>query len=120
MKITLKQRRFLIIWCIFHSFAYISNLIPITFDIHSNDIFTNGDDFNPNYGVWPFVEYFRFCKSCGDWNSAHTMRDDVNVFRGIFFNYNFMIFIIYLIVGISIVYIPKLWGNKKSPTKVED
>jgi hypothetical protein len=58
MKLTLNQRRFLIVWILFHSFALFVNLTGIRGEIDSGEstfyFFTSGE----SSGFWPFTSYY--------------------------------------------------------------
>ena len=116
---SLYQKRFLIVWCIFHSFALATNLIPIDYHYDNqsygqNYLFTNGDPYNSYLGFWPFVEYNKTYYGFGIDTYTHThTHTDAKQFLGIFFNYNISSFIVYILLGFAIVFIPKLWGNSK-------
>ncbi len=103
--ISLKQRRFLIVWCIFHLFALTVNLIPICgsiSDVESNygsyhrHIFTNGYYREDDGAFWPFVKFSEYYS-----------------YNGIFHNYSIYAFIVYIAIGFAIVFLPKLWGTTK-------
>lgn len=132
--ISLKQRRFLIIWCCFHLFAIAANKIPIIwkfdsdgpeFTINSenyapmhyktscsNFILTDGRDYDTDNGFYPFVKFFRN-SSCGLPGREDLIGNGKMVFMGLFFNYNTGAFILYICLGFAIVFVPKLWGHTK-------
>jgi hypothetical protein len=103
-RISLKQRRFLILWCIFHLIALTVNFIPICGSIadtrdsygnnHHSYIFTNGYYRQDDGTFWPFVKF----------------SDDFNYY-GIFYNYSIYAFIVYMTIGFAIVFLPMLWGR---------
>lgn len=120
--ISLGQRRFLIIWCCFHLLALAINLADIEgrtiadspengYYSHQNDqrnityLFTNGYDRTD--GFWPFVKYTRA--------QYNPMSGRVDVFYGIFTGYDISEFLVYVGIGLAIVFLPKLWGTN-SPT----
>jgi hypothetical protein len=113
MSITLKEKRFLIIWCCVHLFALLVNFANIKgtikapvnnafygqYDLNATYLFTDG---NNGKGFWPFVTY-----SGDGFNPYVNNGKPFHIFYGIFNNYDFSEFIIYLCLGI--VFIPKLW-----------
>jgi hypothetical protein len=60
MKLTLNQRRFLIVWILFHSFALFVNLADIEGEVETSDnttyFFTKGISNNNDF--WPFTSYY--------------------------------------------------------------
>ncbi len=129
MKITLKQKRFLIIWILIHSFALFVNLenirgkIPseatISYDNYHtkfyNDsyvyLFTTGtyafgDDF------WPFTTFYSAVSE-----RPHYSDGVVNTvyFNGIFNAYKWPAYFFYLFLGFAVIYLPKIWEGKQRP-----
>ena len=119
MKILLWQRRFLIIWCIFHLCALFVNIVPINGDMgcdyknnECTNLFTNSANYHyqSSEGFWPFVNYHTTMVNFG--RDAVTQRPaDLICFNGIFYNYSYSAFFIYVILGFAIVFIPKLWNS---------
>jgi len=115
--ISLNQRRFLIIWCFFHLFALATNLIPIKGEItsegYNNYIFTYGE--SGSYydgGFWPFVK-MNDEKGYDTYDHQTNERKYRSIFLGIFHKYNTGAFIVYIVLGFAIVFLPKLWGKNE-------
>ena len=123
----LKLKRFLIIWCLFHSIALALNLIPIKGEYVSyesvegkienltNYYITDGK-YDSEKGFWPFVKIydkegyeFRF----DNYDGGLTYRIKyARRFNGIFYNYGLRTFTVYILIGLAIVFLPLLWRNK--------
>ena len=119
MKPTLKQKRFLIVWCCFHLLALLVNIVPINGDLshqvkhnefspENNEynilyVFTNGYD--KTDGFWPFVKY--------SYSKYYYNTGTVDVFNGIFAGYDIGEAVTYILIGIAIVFLPKLWRNNR-------
>lgn len=102
MTLTLNQKRFLILWILFHSFALFVNLAGVNGFTSINDheyvcFFTNTLPGQYPIGFWPFVTF-----------SPNTIYYDRIVFNGIFYSYEFPEYIFYMCLGLGIVFIPKL------------
>ncbi len=109
MKLTLNQKRFLVYWMLFHSFALFVNVAGIYGTIHIDNhttisIFTDPPT-TGNQGFWPFVSYsmsnFVYYRSS---------------FHGIFYNYRFSEYIFYIVLGLVIIFVPKLTSAPKPIT----
>jgi hypothetical protein len=117
MKISLGQKRFLIIWCLFHLFALATSVIPIKGEIlieedgmkYTNYIFTDKWDVEGKF--WPFVEMYD-PNGYNTYNRFIEQRVQKGEFKGIFRNYNIGAFFVYIVLGLLIVFLPKLWSNK--------
>jgi hypothetical protein len=127
MKISLNQKRFLIIWICFHSFALFVNVAMIYGtlreesepfkDTFGNDfikyfnhnLFTSG---NFQEDFWPFTTYSQIESHY----PGNYTRSDTHYFYGIFTSYGYLEYFSYLVLGFAIIYIPKIWGtqNEKS------
>ena len=106
------QRRFLIIWIIFHLFALLTNIIPIEGKVNDTPsgvlyIFTQGSSDK----FWPFSDishrsnYTEIRNGNYDYNSTRK----VTHFYGIFNGYGIEEFLVYVLTGLLIVFLPKLW-----------
>lgn len=133
MKISLKQRRFLIVWGIFHLFALTVNMIPVEGLVHISGkiwtktnptgidahyvnverplyIFTYPDHSAIDGNFWPFVKMWE-----ADYLGSNSYNDDSDMytgrFKGLFYNYSYKAFIVYILIGLAIVFLPKLWSG---------
>jgi hypothetical protein len=129
MKISLNQRRFLIVWILFHSFALFVNIaqIQLNYSSPNNDggrdytyIFTKLTD---EEKFWPFTDFRHYVthSDTSNWQEipgtkSHmfnvTVRND-HYFDGIFNSYGFSEYIFYVLFGFVIIYIPRLWRKKE-------
>lgn len=119
-KMSVGQRRFLIIWVIFHSVALLMNITKIEGTVHQSlpengttgyqiNLFTS---FQPDSDLWPFVAIYHSEYESQNLNTY----GDIVYFKGIFFGYNAISFLFYILVGFGIVYVPKLWNDQTSDT----
>ncbi|MBL7718317.1 MAG: hypothetical protein JNL72_05720 [Flavipsychrobacter sp.] len=111
MNISLKQKRYLIVWSLFNVFALSVNIIPIKGLIKGNEnmipsdltyVFTNG--YSKVKGFWPFVN-FNNDFSNPYWENGYHFHH----FRGIFAGYDFAEFAVYILIGFAVVFLPKIW-----------
>lgn len=127
MKITLSQKRFLIIWCCFHITGILTNKLRIEGAIRNKywspvfNVFTTPQQ-NHDGQLWPFVTF-------GGWGNyiflQRSSPDDAyfykyfdrnekwNNFFGIFNGYDWNAFVLWMIVGFAIVFIPKIWNDNR-------
>jgi len=119
MKLTLNQRRFLIIWILFHSFAYFVNIAQI-----EGRITIQGDSSVNNYNLltsintdpyehpfWPFVTFYRDHLNDSFHSTAPNGMVSYTNFYGIFNYYSLKAYISYIIIGLALIYVPKFWKN---------
>lgn len=115
MKISIIQRRFLIIWIAIHTIALLTNIIPIRGEysvegdrcfsctksmyIFAAPIYTDQQETK----FWPFTNIYD--QDGYGYGSLY--------FRGIFFSYGFGEFIFYILTGFAIVFLPRLWNGKE-------
>lgn len=132
MQITLAERRFLIIWCSFHLFALCTSLIPIKGEIvdqnkYRDYIFTSTDHYNSERGFWPFVKMLEengystnvedYTYSSSGYPEKTVSRGKRSLFKGIFYNYSLGAFLVYILLGFGIIFIPKVWGVSEIESK---
>lgn len=97
-----------------HLFALTVNLIPIKgespqhFCNEQTYYFTNGH-YDSEKGFWPFVKYNQTFHGYGCRDENTGIIGDKEVFNGAFYNYNIGAFIVYIAIGLGIVFIPILW-----------
>lgn len=132
---SLKSRRFLIVWCCVNSFALLVNLAHIKGQIinseNKNDrnvenvvvnLFTDGGGIDEDYSFfhpatfYPFTSEFYsnsergVSSETGSWVSYSSITWYKNIrFYGVFNGYSYLEFIVYIILGFAIVFIPKMW-----------
>ena len=119
MNITLKQRRFLIVWCCFHVFALAVNLIPIDGKISIPKAGTyQFNSSSTHYWIYPFTDG---SKGDGFWPFVKFVSSDYNPyigtftrFFGVFTEYQMSTFFVYIVLGFAVIFIPKLWGKPPS------
>lgn len=123
-KITLNQKRFLIIWISIHSLALFVNLFQVNGALKNTNyspifnVFTTSENIYNKDDFWPFVNYYIYGKCLvvtedikntpllwKDW--AH----ETNNFFGVFNSYNFPEYIFYILLGLGIIFLPKFWNN---------
>ncbi len=125
---SLRQRRILIVYYIFHLTALFTTSFHINWNFtieHKNDtqavsdgqisytyyranqfyIFTKAEnsDSNKEY-FWPFTEFYSPCITTA-WKQAVA----TDIFNGIFYGYDFSEFCIYSILPFLVIIIKKLW-----------
>jgi hypothetical protein len=117
MKLTLFQRRFLIIWVTVNSFALLSNLAMIRGIIETQDstifLFTNYN-LGTDSDFWPFTSYYQ--ESIGTPPETTSIPGDVipgtpphYFYGGLFNSYGIPEYICYMVLGLAIIFIPKFW-----------
>jgi hypothetical protein len=112
LNLTLNQKRFLIIWILFHSFALFVNVAHIYGTLH--DGYGKDNDNTTVYlfcntlpdresDFWPFTSYTEesYQSNLGNYYERY--------YGGIFNSYGFPEYIFYMLLGLGIVFIPKLW-----------
>jgi hypothetical protein len=129
-KLTIRQRRFLIIWVAFHTFAYLVNVFDINgkitidaetrynskslerhtyYDINLLRSMNNSGDF------WPITKFYEKAYSEPSFTTREFIPvDDLDVynhFYGIFASYDVSEYICYMLLGFAIIFIPKLWSK---------
>lgn len=126
MKITQSQKRFLIVWFCINLFALIVNIVPIEGKLTSNDSlnsvywFTREGD---SKKFWPFTNYvdnwtrpkgnnYGLFSDAGDFSVINKSDlEHVSRFNGFFHSYDISEFMVYTILGIAIIFVPKIWNN---------
>jgi hypothetical protein len=111
--LSLNQRRFLIVWILFNSFALYVNLADVEGAVDLNP--SSSHSYRPLYcltrahnvdSFWPFSSFYRT-----DYDSL--TNTNVSTFLGIFNSYGLKEYIFYMALGFAIVFVPKLWKDKK-------
>lgn len=140
MNITLTQKRFLIVWILFHSFALFVNQTKLKGTVITDEYnkkyyrreirkhLLTGDTLNEKF--WPFTRYKTYQTFTGIADTTffiyqgrrtptfiNTYRIDINHRNGIFTSYDFSEFIFYILLGLGIIVIPKLWNNNNNIKK---
>lgn len=118
------QRRFLIVWLLFHSFALFVNVAKIrgklvdkrivheaSMDFQSRDIETNTYVYAFSSDVesrdfWPFSHFYENRVPDG---YAKYSNVRIHRFNGIFFGYGWDEFAFYVAIGFVFIFIRKLW-----------
>ena len=133
MNLSTNSKRFLIVWVIFHSFALFVNIAHIegyySMKINPpNDyegftytyILTHNDTLNKN-SFWPLTKYETGESWVDTIYNYQSVNNDLvktpirfqicnnHYFNGVFNSYGFTEYIFYTLVGIGIVYLPKIW-----------
>lgn len=97
LMITKGERRFLILWLATWSFAFFVNLTDINGKIFRNTtpqyIFTENSE-HRTQDFYPFTTFIEAHCTC---------------FNGIFNSFNLVEWVVYCLIGIGIVFIPKIW-----------
>jgi hypothetical protein len=117
MKISTKQKRFLIIWIIINTFALFVNKVSLEGNLNGS-LPENGRDGYQTYiltntwtheGFWPFVPFIesKYYNASGMQNAG-----TVHTFNGLFYSYDLAAFMLYIALGFGIVFIPKLWKDE--------
>lgn len=116
---TLKNKRFLIVWFLTSGFALLCNVANLRGEIKENKLNSRGkyDMYiniltgyeNPENSFWPFtntfIEKYRYISV----NDTTVPDDLIKGFAGIFNGFDYLEFIVYGIVALAIIYIPKMW-----------
>lgn len=116
--ISLNQKRFLIVWlgvCLFALFLNVANVggkIELTNGEPQYIFFDNSDPYGHGYedDFYPFTEFISDnLLQYPDITFDMYKRGTYTRFNGIFNSYNLPEFIFYSILGLSIIFLPKLW-----------
>lgn len=126
MKLTVFQKRFLIVWILIHSFALFVNVADIEGRIRNEgfspilNIFTTPLADTQN-DFWPITTFVKNGKIIlPGWNDpSYPLRQKFYVdygksafnFYGIFNSYGLTEYIFYIILGIAFVLVPKMWSK---------
>lgn len=135
IEVPLNKRRFLIVWMCIQVVALVVNLVPIEGrsinGTHSYYYWTYKSD-NKEGDFWPFTKFtstYTGYVVSSKYRNNHDVSTPVNVntalavpagalekversyFYGIFNNYGVGEFIVYVLLGLGIVFIPMLWGE---------
>lgn len=117
--LTIKNRRFLIVWFLVSGFALLCNIANLRGQIKDQKLNSKGKydmyiNILSSYGstensFWPFtntfIEKYQYVSA-----DDTTVPDNwVKGFEGIFNGFNYLEFIVYGIVALAIVYVPKMW-----------
>lgn len=125
-KITLNQKRFLIIWICVHSFALFVNLVGLEGGSEYRGSEQNGlfhtfttKDYQKE-DFWPFTTFLEtheyYTTNYDDPRNTigitFRTRNEAKQpdFNGIFNSYNLPEYIFYVLLGLGIVFIPKAWN----------
>lgn len=119
MKLSLNQKRFLIVWILFHSFALFVNLADIKGTTQNEGHLVENGYYknttinlltsNTHPSFWPFVNYY---EDTFEYQSPNYRTENLD-FNGIFYSYSFSEYIFYILLGLAIIFVPKLWNDKK-------
>lgn len=129
IKISLKQRRFLIVWIALNSIALFVNVAHLEGRIKNGMVhFTNGQkdydykticlfqdnnkDIVKTATFYPFTTNFTRIIFREDWIDGKQYWMGEEGFLGIFNGYSYFEFFIYLLLGIAVIFLPKLWGKE--------
>lgn len=109
LKLTTNEKRFLVIWIIVHSFALFVNLADIegAIDFNNRDYTYTPTYFFTHYNsnrsdFWPFTKFITTSR-CADCVSSET------IFEGVFNSYGTAEYLFYMVIGLAIIFVPKLW-----------
>ena len=79
-------------------------------------VFTDGEYSTNGGSFWPFVKMWE-----ADILGYNSYNDDTDMytgrFKGLFYNYNYKAFIVYLLLGLAIVFLPKIWNGNNDNSK---
>lgn len=122
------ERRFLIVWICICLFALISNIAPIrgiidsgasgsyssTYFRPTSMLFSSGDAEEASKKFWPFTNSFQNKYAyITDYSKELYLLGPSNLpdpgFFGIFNGFDYLEFIVYTLLGLAIVFIPKIW-----------
>lgn len=114
-KISLREKRFLIIWVLFHAFALFLSIAEIKGNYENGYYFSNSSS---TKDFWPFAGFnnegyspnFKGYDASG---SSITRYEPYSTFKGIFNGYDLTEFIAYMVLGLGIVFIPKIWSKNE-------
>jgi hypothetical protein len=121
--VTQKEKRFLIVWFLVITFAYLCNTVPISGTIvpyqavdeqgyQKTAIYlfsANGWGGYSDSDFWPFVDYTDDYDGTSALSNINSEKYPVRIFNGIFASFNGWEFIIYAAIGLGIVFLPKIW-----------
>jgi len=108
MKITANQRKFLIIWCTCHIIFLLCYLFKFSGDLDNGSylisrLSVRGQRYSTLQDVfWPF------CKIFDSFKGLDGMQH--NILNGFLYGYDYTEFIVYMLLGFGIVFLPKLWN----------
>jgi hypothetical protein len=103
MKLSVREKRFLIVWLGICFFAFFVNFAGVYVEFDTNQkIFTSGWDDNQ---FWPFVTFNHNMEVAARYGVPELGKG----FGGIFKSFNLPEFITYSLVGVGIVLVPKIW-----------
>lgn len=126
-KLKPSQKKFLIIYLLINAFALLTNLFDIDTSIYVSEypiepmgygidsriddyyIFTEGLR-NSN---WPFVDFYRNSLENG---TQYPNQPIFTTFSGIFYDYGFKSFFLMTVIGLLIVYLPRLMKSENKET----
>ena len=114
MKLTLAQKRFLIIWILFHSFALFVNVASIKGTItETTSLFSKNAEYKYLFTsltdkdkFWPVTSYY---EQVYKYPTDRTAGYSITYFNGIFNSYGYSEYLFYILLGCIFIYIPKLW-----------
>ena len=126
--ISLGQRRFLIIWIAFHCTALFFNVAKIEGSLRNRgyspvfNLFTTIDDTHYDE-FYPFVRFVytgKYSSIKGEYAYIYVNKSqDATNFFGVFTGYDVKAFFFYIVLGLAIIFLPKLWGTKASLDKAQ-
>ncbi len=125
MKLSLKDRRFLIVWISVNAFALFVNIAHIKGELQKKsgywdynnipqwNLFTEGNGIDEDYSIFHPATFWPFTTDFTTYNirsSNGNLYDERKGFAGIFNEYSYLEFIVYCLLGIAVVIVPKLWS----------
>jgi len=111
--LTTNQKRFLIVWVIFHFLALFVNIADVR-GLTNPSLPENGKTgyqicLFTQYGhdgFWPFVQFYK-----ENYEQLYaTSYGKIVYFNGLFYSYDLSAFVFYMLVGLGVVFIPRLWS----------
>lgn len=106
IRITQKERRFLIIWIGVCAFAWFVNYAQIRGYVGNQVyLFTIGWD---STDFWPFTNFTHNLELDNNIGPGFRL-NDTGAFYGIFKSFNSPEFIVYSLLGVAIIFVPKIW-----------
>jgi hypothetical protein len=76
-------------------------------------IFTTGVH-DKDGGFWPFCDYILTYNRFGSFRPDDVLYGaNVSVFKGVFYNYDIKTFLVYILLGLCLVFIPMLWTGSQ-------